>query len=214
MRGDGDVSGSPWNGRRAQPCAFSSGTVQTIAAAVEDGRSEGRLDTGTQIPRTQPGKNTTTGPGTRYRGNGQQRPTSQVTVRNTAFVPIDDPAMLDALAKYNSRSRETRRRADITTSIMLLIVHGVLAFGTALALFGAVDNDACAYLQCVDQAWFSQAFGVAVLTGGLIFVADLAVVVLRIRRRRLAFAVPIIGCVAQVALAFATYTMISEAGLG
>jgi hypothetical protein len=53
-----------------------------------------------------------------------------------------------------------------------------LAFGTASALFGAADNGACAYLQCSDQVWFNQAFGIAVLTGGLIFVADLAVVVL------------------------------------
>jgi hypothetical protein len=129
-------------------------------------------------------------------------------------MPIDDPAMQDALARYDNQRRETWRRADIATAIMLLIVHGVLAFGTASALFDAVDNEACAYLQCADQAWFSQAFGVAVLTSGLIFVADLAVVVLQIRRRRLAFVVPIVGCIAQIALGFATYTMIRQAGLG
>jgi nitrite reductase/ring-hydroxylating ferredoxin subunit len=38
-------------------------------------------DTGNQIPRTQPGKNAAEGPGNRYPGNGQQRPTSRVTVR-------------------------------------------------------------------------------------------------------------------------------------
>jgi len=33
---------------------------------------------GNQIPRTQPGKNATTGPGNRYPANGQQRPTPAV----------------------------------------------------------------------------------------------------------------------------------------
>jgi Family of unknown function (DUF6264) len=129
-------------------------------------------------------------------------------------VPIDDPAMQDALAKYGNRNRESCRRVDITTTIALLVVHAVMAAGTALAPFGAIDNDACAYLHCADQAWFSQAFGVAVLASGLLLVADLAVALLRISRRRLAFVVPIIGCVAQVALALATYTMIHEAGMG
>ena len=89
-----------------------------------------------------------------------------------------------------------------------------MAGATALAPFGAVQNDACAYLQCGDQAWFSQAFGVAVLGSGLLFVADLAVVLVRMSRRKLAIVVPIIGCVAQVALGFARYTTITEAGLG
>ena len=121
--------------------------------------------------------------------------------------------MQEALAKYSNRNRESRRRADITTTMVLLVVHAVMAAATALAPFGAIHNDACAYLQCGDQAWFSQAFGVAVLGSGLIFLADLLVVLLRIRRRKMAFVVPIIGCIAQVALALATYTMISEAGL-
>jgi hypothetical protein len=129
-------------------------------------------------------------------------------------VPIDDPAMQDALARYANQNRQSRRRIDITTTVVLLVVHGAMAGATALAPFGAVQKDACAYLQCGDQAWFSQAFGVAVLGSGLLFVADLAVVLLRMSRRKLAVVVPIIGCVAQVALGFATYTMITEAGLG
>jgi Family of unknown function (DUF6264) len=129
-------------------------------------------------------------------------------------VAIDDPAMQDALAKYGNRNRESRRRVDITTTILLLIVHAVMAGGTALAPFGAINNDACTYLHCADQAWFSQAVGVAVLASGLLFASDPAVVLLRISRGKLAFVVPIIGCVAQVALALATYTIIREAGLG
>jgi IS605 OrfB family transposase len=37
-------------------------------------------DAGNRIPRARPGKNAATGPGNRYPGNGQQRPTSRVTV--------------------------------------------------------------------------------------------------------------------------------------
>jgi hypothetical protein len=40
------------------------------------------------------------------------------------------------------------------------------------------------------------------------------VALLRISQHKLAFVVAIIGCLAQVALALATYTMIREAGLG
>ena len=122
--------------------------------------------------------------------------------------------MQDALAKYGNRNSESRRRVDILTTIVLLIVHAALAGGTALLPFGAIDNDACSYLHCADQAWFSQAFGVAVLASGLLFVADLAVALLRVSRHKRAFVVPIIGCMAQVALALASYTMIREAGLG
>lgn len=51
-------------------------------------------------------------------------------------------------------------------------------------------------------------------TAGLMFAADLAVAVRRITRRKVAFVVPLIGCAVQIALAFATYTAIREAGLG
>lgn len=129
-------------------------------------------------------------------------------------MPIDDPAMLEALAKYNNENRQTRHRADIAATIVLLIVHGVLACGTALALLGAVSNEACAYLQCGGQSWLTQAFGVGVLASGMSIRPDLAVAVLQIVRRKLAVVVPAIGCIAQVALGFATYTIISEAALG
>ncbi|MBV9320180.1 MAG: hypothetical protein JO106_09760 [Mycobacterium sp.] len=49
----------------------------------------------------------------------------------------NDPAMEDVLASHDSRNRQTRRRADITTTIVLLLVHGVLTCGTALALSSA-----------------------------------------------------------------------------
>jgi hypothetical protein len=129
-------------------------------------------------------------------------------------VPIDDPAMQEALAAYNNQGRETRRRADRTATVVLLVVHGIMACATALALFVSVDTDACALFHCEEQPFFSQAFGVAVPTAGLLFAADLAVAVRRITRRKLAFVVPLIGCAVQIALAFATYTAISEAGLG
>ncbi len=128
-------------------------------------------------------------------------------------MPIDDPAMLAALASYNDRSRQTRGRVDVVVTILLLIVHGVLAGMTALAPFGAISDDACVYLDCADQPWFSQAVGVAVPATGVVFFADLAVAVLRMVRHKLAFVVPVIGCAVQLALAIAVFTMISEAGL-
>jgi hypothetical protein len=129
-------------------------------------------------------------------------------------VPIDDDAMREALASYNNQGRATRRRADLTATIVLLVVHGMLACGTALALFVSVDTDACALFHCADQPFFSAAFGAAVPAAGLVFAADLAVAVRRITRRKLAFVVPLIGCAVQIALALVTYTTISEAGLG
>jgi hypothetical protein len=135
-------------------------------------------------------------------------------VGDTDSVPIDDHAMQEALARYNNQSRETRRRADVTSTIVLLVVHGILACGTALALFVWVDTAACALFHCEDQPFFSQAFGIAVPAAGLVFAADLAVALRRITRQKLAFVVPLIGCAVQIALAFATYTTISEGGLG
>ncbi len=92
--------------------------------------------------------------------------------------------MREALARYNNQGRATRRRADLTATIVLLVVHGMLACGTALALFVSVDTDACALFHCADQPFFSAAFGAAVPAAGLVFAADLAVAVRRITRRK------------------------------
>ena len=107
----------------------------------------------------------------------------------------------------------TRRPADVAATIVLLIVHGSLLGATAvlLGLFVMV-TDPCGSVRCGDPAWIDRAMMLGVWSGVAVLVADLAVAVYLLARRRTAFFVPIIGCVAQVALAVGAAAMEWMAG--
>jgi Family of unknown function (DUF6264) len=129
-------------------------------------------------------------------------------------VPIDDPAMQDALAQYNRHGPKSGgRTADIVSTIVLLIVHAFLwaATGALLGLFVMV-TDPCGYQRCGDPAWIDRAMLLGLGAGGVIFVGSLTVTILRLARRRLAFFVPLIGCVAQLALGIGAAAMEMLAG--
>ena len=112
-------------------------------------------------------------------------------------MPIDDPAMQDALTQYNRHGLSSRgsRTADIASTIVLLMVHAFLwaATGALLGLFVMV-TDPCGYQRCGDPAWIDRAMWLGLGAGGVIVVADLVLAVSRLARRRLAVFVPLIGC--------------------
>lgn len=96
---------------------------------------------------------------------------------------------------------------------MLLVVHGGL-FAATYVLLGllVMSTDPCGYQKCGDPAWIDRAMNLNIWAGAALLVIDIAVAVVLLVRRKRAFFVPIIGCLAQVALAVAAAAMELRAG--
>jgi len=124
----------------------------------------------------------------------------------------NDPAVQQPPAQSTSSSGG-RQLADVIGTIVLLSAHFVL-FGATLFLVGllVMNTDACAAQKCGDQAWLDRAMNLALWAGGALLFVDVLVTVIRLVRRRVAWIVPLIGCIAQLALAFGAAAMESLAG--
>lgn len=125
---------------------------------------------------------------------------------------VDDPAVRPpSVPPPDGTSR--RQIRDVLASVVLVISHlGV--YGATFVVLGllVMGTDACAYQKCGDPAWLDRSMRLAAWGGGAIVVADLALTALRLVRRQLAWIVPLIGCIAQVALAIGAVAMESLAG--
>ena len=128
------------------------------------------------------------------------------------MVPIDEPAAPGvATTKTTGRPRSG---ADIVATCVLLVIHGGL-YAASFALLGllVMTTDACGSRKCGDQAWIDRAMDLGTWGGAALLVVDIAVAVyFLMRQKRRAFVVPLIGCVAQVALALAAVAMELQAG--
>lgn len=125
---------------------------------------------------------------------------------------INDPAVQQASAQHTSRS-SGRQLAAVIATIVLLTAHFLL-FGATILVLGllVMTTDSCAYQKCGDQAWLDRAMNLGLWAGGAILLADVVVTVIRLVRQRVAWFVPVIGCIAQLALAFGAAAMESLAG--
>ena len=122
------------------------------------------------------------------------------------------PAAQHPSASDASRS-SGRQLADVLVTIALLLVHFLLFGGTITMLgLGVMSTDPCGYQKCGDRAWLDRAMNVALWAGGAILFADVVVTLIRLVRKRVAWFVPLIGCIAQVALAIGAVAMESLAG--
>jgi hypothetical protein len=110
-------------------------------------------------------------------------------------------------------SGQTRRPVDITTTVLLLLAHAFLV-GATVALLGllVMVTDPCGSQRCGDPAWIDRAMVSGLGGGAAIFIATAVTAVIRLMRHKVAFFVPAIGCVAQVALAIGAAAMESIAG--
>jgi hypothetical protein len=127
-------------------------------------------------------------------------------------VSINDPAAQHASAPDASRS-SGRQLAEVLGTIALLVVHFLL-FGGTITVLGllVMSTDPCGYQKCGDPAWLDRAMNLASWAGGAILFADVVVTLIRLVRKRVAWFVPLIGCIAQLALAFGAAAMESLAG--
>ncbi len=110
-------------------------------------------------------------------------------------------------------STQRSRPADIAVTLVLLVVHGFLLAATVVLLgLLVMGTDPCGAVKCGDPAWIDRAMILGIWGGAAVLVADFAVAVFLLVRRRTAFFVPIIGCVAQVGLTIGAAAMESLAG--
>ncbi|OBG79911.1 hypothetical protein A9X05_21435 [Mycobacterium sp. E3298] len=124
----------------------------------------------------------------------------------------DDNEMQSAVAAYSRRS-ERSLAVDRTATVALLAAQAFLVAVTiGLLSVYVMATGSCGYQKCGDPAWINRAMVLGIGGGGVIFAAALFVAVRRLARRRTAFFVPIIGCLAQVALAAGAVAMEFQAG--
>ncbi|ANR92403.1 MULTISPECIES: DUF6264 family protein [Mycobacterium avium complex (MAC)] len=123
-------------------------------------------------------------------------------------MPIDDPT-----TSPRTGDVATTNTADLVATLVLLVVHGGL-FAATYVLLGllVMSTDPCGYQKCGDPAWIDRAMNLNIWAGAALLVLDIAVAVVLLVRRKRAFFVPIIGCLAQVALAVAAAAMELRAG--
>lgn len=128
------------------------------------------------------------------------------------MVPIDDPAAQGAATTHPPGGRRANT-ADLVATLVLLIIHGGLYAATFVVLgLLVMSTDPCGYQKCGDPAWIDRAMDLGTWGGGAILVVDVVVAVSLLARRKRAFFVPIIGCLAQIALAIAAAAMELQAG--
>lgn len=127
-------------------------------------------------------------------------------------MPIDDPAAHGAATTSTAGSRRSNT-ADIVATVILLVIHGGL-YAASFALLGllVMTTDACGSRPCGDPAWIDRAMNLGTWGGAALLLIDIVVAVYLLVRRQRAFFVPIIGCLAQVALAAAAVAMELQAG--
>ena len=127
-------------------------------------------------------------------------------------MPIDDPAA-PGVATTQTTTSPRASTADIAATSILLVIHGGL-YAASFVLLGllVMTTDPCGSRRCGDPAWIDRAMNLGTWGGAALLVADIVVAVYFLVRRKRAFFVPLIGCIAQVALALAAVAMELQAG--
>ncbi len=124
----------------------------------------------------------------------------------------DDPAAQPASAQQIDHASR-RQIGEVLATVVLVIVHFGL-YGATFVVLGllAMGTDSCGYQKCGDPAWLDRAMHLASWAGGALVLADLALTLFQLVRKRVAWVVPLIGCIAQIALAFGAGAMETLAG--
>ncbi|HEX5252698.1 MAG TPA: hypothetical protein VFW69_02280 [Mycobacterium sp.] len=128
-------------------------------------------------------------------------------------MPIDEPAT-PGVATTNTTASPRSSAADIVATLVLLVIHGGL-YTASFVLLGllVMTTDPCGYQKCGDPAWLDRAMDLGTWGGAALLVIDIVVAVyFLVRQKRRAFIIPLIGCVAQVALVLAAVAMELQAG--
>jgi hypothetical protein len=123
----------------------------------------------------------------------------------------DDPTVQPA--PQTVRIRGGHRVADHVATAMLLIAHlGLYCASFMMLGLMVMSTDACAYQKCGDEAWLWRAMHLAGWGGAALLAVDVTVTLWRLVRQRVAWFIPLLGCIAQLALALGCFGMEMKAG--
>ena len=106
-----------------------------------------------------------------------------------------------------------RHLAGVLGTIALLVAHFVFFTATFVGLgLMVMITDSCGSQKCGDPAWLDRATSLTLWVGGAFLFLDVLVTVIRLVRQRVAWVVPLLGCVAQLAVALGAVVMALQAG--
>jgi hypothetical protein len=106
-----------------------------------------------------------------------------------------------------------RQLANVLGTIALLVAHFVFFTATFVGLgLMVMTTDSCGSRKCGDPAWLDRAMDLALWAGGAFLFLDVLLTVIRLVRQRVAWVVPLLGCVAQLAVALGAAAMALQAG--
>jgi hypothetical protein len=127
---------------------------------------------------------------------------------------LGDDGIVDNLVMTPAQPPGRRRSADTVATILLLIGHALMVlftlFGVVVAVIAQDDlKSRCRWhdLDCTNP-WIEVAARIAGLGGGLLFILDLVFAITWMLKRRLAFYVPLLGCVGQAVVFAATVVVL------
>ncbi|BBY54554.1 hypothetical protein H7J07_12525 [Mycobacterium koreense] len=103
--------------------------------------------------------------------------------------------------------------ADLVATVLLLVAQ-LLLYAMTMMVLGlmVMSTDNCAYVECGDEAWLARALALGFWSGGALLATTVTVSVIRRRRKRLTFFVPILGLIAQLGLGAVGLALESLAG--
>jgi hypothetical protein len=106
-----------------------------------------------------------------------------------------------------------RQLANVLGTIALLVAHFVFFTATFVGLgLMVMTTDSCESQKCGDPAWLDRATYLALWAGGAFLFLDVLVTVIRLARQQVAWFVPLLGCVAQLAVTLGAAAMALQAG--
>ncbi|OBF13065.1 hypothetical protein A5730_00050 [Mycobacterium sp. ACS4054] len=126
-------------------------------------------------------------------------------------MPTDDE-MQAAITAYSHEGQRNPTADRIATVLLLAAQAFLIAVTVGLLGLFVMGTDPCGTRKCGDPAWIDRAMVLGIGGGVVLFVIALVVAIRRLAKRRTAFFVPLLGCVAQVALAVGAAAMETLAG--
>ncbi|WP_231640304.1 MULTISPECIES: DUF6264 family protein [unclassified Mycobacterium] len=131
---------------------------------------------------------------------------------HTGPMPTDDDEMQAAINAYSQKGQRNPTADRIATVLLLATQAFLVAVTVGLLGLFVMGTDPCGTQKCGDPAWIDRAMVLGIGGGVVLVVIALVVAIRRLAKRRTAFFVPLLGCVAQVALAVGAAAMETLAG--
>jgi hypothetical protein len=119
------------------------------------------------------------------------------------------------VTKSDASRRPARRRVtgDEVATVLLFVAH-LGAFGIGFFIVGMLGmiTDDCGHRACGDPAWLKWANLLHLCAGLALVVGDFLLARSRLASHRVAFVVPLAGCILEIGLSAAAIAMEAQSG--